>query len=490
MLYRKILAFTTAAFLFTACAKDEKFPKIDTHVAGAIDVASSADGKYFYVLNSDFDRTYNSGSILVISEDGEKVGAVQTPRLGRSLTLAGTDLIVTFDKAEDDEHYEVHLYDLSKDPVKPELAAVWTDRQKELRLDCSPISASAREGYQHFVVTCIGGRMFVGTFKTPRSASELKPIRDYSKNGRTRRALYIDPQRELLFAFPTDLGEQKNTDFLTKDEKSYDPKTGKATDIPNEIPDEYEDNKFRRKNSGVYRSRYQYLLVDLAAERAAGFPFRYLDDEDDKVVPDEQRWIYFTLANSDKTSSDTEAQITNMNEKHYRTNFWTAQPNPLDASSFYLSHRGKKSKASRFANNIVKVTIGYKKKEGDTSKTLTLQYERVYGFGNELDVKNHFPGDFKVQIVNNQLTLVVNHFKDLVNFRKDSAFSIGAKVLDGPESSSEIKSTNQSSSYYQVAVNERGRILTCSFYSNAVIPLELEPGTAINLGWGEIKRIQ
>jgi hypothetical protein len=412
--------------------------------------------------------------------------------LGRSLTVAGDDMLVTFGREDEKSPAAVHLYDVGGDnQTNPKLVRAWTSDTPNLRLDCQPINAVMRKGYDHFVVSCAGGRLFMGTFEEDRSKSKLKLVRDYDRAGRSRRALYIDKQKNLLYAFPTDDGKVATNDFITKDAKTYDPTSLKSKNEPNEVPDEYEYNRYRIRNSGPQRSRYQFIVYDIAAERAKGFPLRSFDDEKDSVAQAEQRWLYFSLANWDGTEDIQLAE----DERQYRTNIYSVQPDPESLDSFYISHRGKQSKQARFSNNIIRVTVKRNPKTPGVWTQDAFEFQRVYGMKKELDVNNHFPGDFRVQSIKGQVMLIVNHFKDLVNFRKDAYFSIAAKLIKGRDLEengwrSEISSSNQAESFYHVAANERGKILSCSFYSNSVIPLELEPGTAINLGWDEIKKIE
>lgn len=475
--------------LTLGCTDPEEFAQINQSVASPIDVAVGDDGKYFYALNADFDRTYNTGSILVISEDGDKVGAVQVPRLGRAIAVAGNDLIAVYDKYDDDSDFAIHLYDLSNDPTKPELVKQWTKENSELEdFDCTPINIAMRTGYKHFAVTCRIGKLFLGTLETPRTNSELKLVRDY---GKTRRAMYLDSQKELLIQFPTDMDFQRTTDLLADDTKTFDDETGRVTNKPNEVPDQYEDTKFRRRSLNNERRRFQFSVYDIAAEREKGFPRLDIDQEnDEKAINKELRWTYFTLRDFDH-SPDTSAGITDLKSKHYRTNFWAAHPDPLDPNAFYLSHRGKHKKQNRYANSIIRVSI-----TGDLTQTDpvpftkdVLSFERVYGFSGELDPKNHFPGDFEVKFINGRLTLIVNHFKDHVNFRGKAAFSVAAKLLDGGQWRRELSSTSSSNSYYQLAVNERGKALVCSFYGDALIPLVVDPGANMTVGWNNIERI-
>lgn len=75
----------------------------------------------------------------------------------------------------------------------------------------------------------------------------------------------------------------------------------------------------------------------------------------------------------------------------------------------------------------------------------------------------------------------MNHFRDLVNWlRSDTYFSLGAKTLDD-ESLDEIQGTlsGDVTSYFQVAITDSGKALSCSFDGNAVLLLEVVPGVGI-----------
>src|SRR5690606_1449077 len=116
----------------------------------------------------DFDRTYNKGSVLVLDSDGNKLNAVQVPRLGRSIEIVGTDMLVTIDRQGEDESEgegqdEPHLlvFDIS-DPELPVL-------KKDFVLDCnSPINTAMRKDYKHFALVCMDGSLYVGTFAGDR----------------------------------------------------------------------------------------------------------------------------------------------------------------------------------------------------------------------------------------------------------------------------------------------------------------------------------
>ncbi len=76
--------------------------------------------------------------------------------------------------------------------------------------------------------------------------------------------------------------------------------------------------------------------------------------------------------------------------KHYRTNFWSAQPDPTDANAFYLSHRGKNSEAARFAITLCGCALFGRSllaAEASTPTSKLMTFERVFGFSGEIDPK-------------------------------------------------------------------------------------------------------
>ena len=486
------LALTLLVMGGSACKKVDEFDELGDRVGSPIDVAVSDDGTRFYILNSDFDRTFDAGSILVINEEGTKLGHTQIPRLGRSMTLAGSDLLVLLDAETEEVEPQVRLFSLAENPDKPLLVKTWGPTED---MTCVPMNAAMVSGYDHFFITCTGGDLYFGTLKTPRHESTLKKVRRY---GFTRRALYLDSQRELLMAFPTDIFGQKWKDREEEDKLTYDETTGKKSDGANEVPDILEADRFERRRRGQRRA-YQFIVYDIAAERSPSdgkepFPLRELNDDDDTTAEKEQRWLYFSLTDFDGTP-DTDTGFTDLEKKYYRTNFWEAKPDPLDANGFFLSHRGRNTK---HANNLVKVSmigdLRAKDSDGNFLKTESvLSFERVYGFNGEITDDNKdklYPGDFAVADVQGQKTLLLNHFRDLVNFRDNFHFGIVSKSLDQGFWLDEILTDDAGQSYFQVAMNSRGKAISCAFYGNAVIPLEVKPGAGITLGWSDLKRIQ
>ena len=175
-----------ALIWMSGCAREEKFPALAQRVASPVDVAVSSDGDYFYVLNTDYDRTYNRGSILVLDATGRKQHAVATPRLGRNLVVANNRMLVTFDRSTATDTPTVHLYSLAN-ARKPRLQQSWP-------LSCSPLNTVMRGDFPYFFISCGHGELFIGN----SSDLSLKHVRTYQY---PRRALYLDPQRQLLFAF-------------------------------------------------------------------------------------------------------------------------------------------------------------------------------------------------------------------------------------------------------------------------------------------------
>ncbi len=477
------------AITMTSCRKEEKFPAIGDKIAGPVDSAVTENGDYFYLLNADFDRTYNQGSLLVLDSEGKKVKTVTLPRLGRTLALAGKDLLITVD-AQDDKTTgpQVLLYDVSS-PTEPTL-------KKAMPLSCSPANAVIRNNYSYFAVACFDGSIYIGTLAEDRSQSTVKKVRQWSLN---RRALYLDTERDLLLGFPSISGRPEVSDREFLDVTQYDTQAkevlGSSNEkVANEVPDPLEQNR-RALSNKTQREVYQFFVYDIAKEKqnapdctpsaqdSCDFPYR---DRSSKIAEKELRWIYFKLDNFDGTPDQSE-HFNDNQYKYYRTNFYEAKPDPEDTNSFYLSQRGIPND-SQYSNQIVKVTYtGDLRAENDPPKTEdVLQFTRVYGFKGAQANKNSYPGDFEVLPINGQKTIVVNHFRDLITWsRNDTYFAISAQLLDNPNWFSEL--TGQLSpkadirTYYQVAVNSKGRAIAPSFYGNSAILFDITPGVGIEI---------
>lgn len=457
----------------TACKRDEKFPSIDNRLVTPTDVAADSTGNFFFVLSSDDSRDYNVGSIVVFSKEGDKVGVVLTPRLGRTLTVAGSDMLVTYSYAGEDSPSKAELYDVS-DPTAIKLTASW------LLGDCNPINAVMRANYQYFAVSCSSGAIFIGELATPRSASKINLVRRYPG---ARRALHLDTSRNLLIAFTSDLRSQYLLDTEMVDVSSYtDDNEGTITATPNEIPDVWETTRADRRNKSR-RGIYQYVVYDIAAEAAKQFP----QVDDYTTVLSELRWTYFKLANFDG-SPDIALDATQASKRYYRTNFWDAQPDPTDSDAFFLSHRGTSDTSragSPHANSIIRVRITGDLRPAGTTAPFTedvLMFERVYGFKGELEPSGKsFPGAFEVSMVNGAPLLVVNHFRDIKNFPASRYSSLASKVIGENGWFSEITESATGHSYSNIAVTPSGRAMAISFYQNLAILLDATPGAAITV---------
>lgn len=186
---------------------------------------------------------------------------------------------------------------------------------------------------------------------------------------------------------------------------------------------------------------------------------------------------------------DTSAGFTDPNVKSYQTNFWHAEPDPDNENLFYLSKRNPPASRYNTGNNVISVTVkgdgGKVADDGTIPETSSfLSFKRVYGFVGEIDLEDdnklHYPSDFRVRYINGQKVLLVSHFRDLVYFRADQRrYSIFGKTLDSNFWANELKTTDPADSFFEIAVNPRGVAMACSFYGNAVIRLEVSPGTDI-----------
>lgn len=484
----KILLLIFCANLpLLSCKREEKFPDLGTNFANPSDVAVSESSQYFYALNSDFDRTYNKGSILVLDKDGVRAGVTETNRLGRAMNVAGNDMIVVFDRSEVQQNPEARLFDLT-DPKQPKLVKIFD-------LPCVPLNSVLRKDYKYFAVTCINGGLLVGELKTPREDSTLQLVREYDK---TRRALHLDSARNLLFGFVTDMGKQDLFERVLDDVQTINDSTP-TEGIPgaDEVPDIWQTSKRLRSNT-PRNEIFQFFVYDLAAEAAKGFPLVGISNAD---VQKELRWLYFCLSNFDGTPDPDgvcDGTDGGPKKKLYRTNFWEAKPDPVDPSAFYISHRGVG--ATLFANDVVKVSLtGNPRIGSDGVVPMTAdfaKFERVYGFPGEVEADGtkadlHYPGDIEAIVISGRPMLVVNHFRDLVFWKKgEFRFGITAKVIGENSWFAETETpkdppppdkltADPSTSYYQVAISPEGKGVSCSFYGNTVIMLDIAPGTDI-----------
>lgn len=490
-----VLLTALALVMAIGCGRKENFPTLGTNVASPVDIAVSDDGKYFYALNADFERKYNAGSILIMDADGNKLKALEIPRMGRSINVVGNVMIATLDYSANagNSQPHVYIYDLA-DPVNPALKV-------DLIPDCSPVTSAMRKGYQYFAVTCANGSLFLGKLETDLSQSTIKKVRQFS---RPFRALHFDAKRNLLIGFPDQPDKPSTGDAELIDANTYNTIGTLTAASPNEIPDQYEQTRRAWADLSA-RQSYQFLVYDIAAEEknaplcttssinpSCDFPFRLSTDT---VSQGELRWLHFRLKDQSGTP-DASTFLNNPSYKYYRTNFYAVRPDPEDSDVFYLSQRGAPA-ASPYANQIIRVRItGELRPTYDEAKKAytflptadEMQFERVYGFKGAQLSQYSYPGDFRIVMINDKKTVVVNNFRDLVNWTRGDAngsYWIGASLVDDPtwyaQLTGQLAPANDIRSYYQVAVNNSGRGASCSFYGNQIIFFDVNPGSAINI---------
>ncbi len=462
---RSTIVFLSLSTGFVACKKEEEFPALGNRVANPVDVAVDSSETYFYALNSDYPRDFNQGSLLVLDTEGAKVNSFALPRLGRSLTVAGSTLIVTLSNSGESTP-KILLFDIST-PQTPQLA-------KTIELtECNPLNAVAKAGYKYWAVSCSNGPILAGELTNPLANSTLKKIRNFRMS---RRALHLDTTRNLLLAFPTDFGKQEFGDIQADDSKTVNESDDSEVAQPNEIPDQYERSRLERAKKSR-NEIHQFAVIDLNESATAGWA-----EKDLTSSMQDLRWIYFNLTNSDGTL-DMPATTTNQNTKYYRTNFWEAKPDRADASTFYLSHRGTMDKnvsVSPHANNVIRVKITGNIADRSAKTKDVMTFERIYGFKSELEKSDrHFMGDFELATVQGKSVLLVNHFRDLVNWPEQGYFSVAAKIVGDNTWFDEDSSTSSGKSFYQVALTSSGRALAANFYGNSLILLDVTPGVGI-----------
>lgn len=482
-----------------ACTTEEVFEDLDGRMAGPTDVASY--GEYFYVLNSDFDRRFNQGSIIVIdpnaAEGAEKRAVVETPRLGRSMFVdeANNLMVVTYDRDEEDGLGLVELRQITEDGLNIALQASWP-------VSCSPANAMTSPLGNYLVMSCLGGDLWVGKINQENlSQTSFQRVRDYRF---TRRALHIyeTESKAVLFAFPTDIADQNLADVSLFDTKRLNlgqeiqiDDEGNVTSLEdgaNEVPDDFENESsdLRRQQQ---RFTYQFVVYNLKAEesRGEGFPYVELGSITEPTQANyELRYLYYTLQ-LESGSYDTNDQYNNPDTKFYRTNFWTAQPDPDYDNVFYLSQR---SPANSFilGNDIVRVRINAEV-IGDNPEKLPvssqiLQFERVFGYSRDNPNLLNYPGDFEVFQSRGEKLLAINHFRDAVYWSPNQQrFSVDLMSLDQQNRDrfnrpvQRIIGAGFEQSYYQLAINDSGTMMSCSYYGDSVLILDVDVNAGISL---------
>ena len=415
--------------LLATCSVAEKFPARGNEIPGPTAVAVADDGKHFYVVSSDFDRTYNGGMLIVLDDQAKRLNTIEVPRLARSMSVGGDSLLLTFGRDRDDDKARVELYSLAK-PHAPSLRHGW-------EIDCQPLNSTMSKDYRYFFVTCSNGDLYLGD----RQELSLPKVRSY---GQARRAIYLDVDRQLLLTFVSAIDNQKYRDLTMTDRLTY--RDGKEIAGANEIPDDWEKRHVRQQKKRLF----QYTVYDIEAAANAGFPHQERQEE--------FRWLYYDFDESEK------------DDKTYRTNFWDTQADPDSADSFYLSQRGTGSSS----NNILQVTIkgDLRVIGGKTPKTSDVLQIKSVQTVEEVE----FPGDIAVERVNGRKVLLVNTFRDFVNWQRHEVFfAITAFTINKPQWQESFTSSRADQSYYQFAVNKQGLVVVSAFYGHKVFALRLTP---------------
>ena len=452
--------------LVISCSEPEEFKTLGKNVAGPIDITESAT--HFYVLNADIDRVYNQGSIMVLDTDGEIVSTLSTPRMGRFLVIRDDILIAGFGQTDQYETpAQIKFYDISN----PENITL----EKSITMDCSPVNAVSPSNYQYFAVSCLGGKIYMGTWGASLEDTELKFVRQ--PDSITRRALYIDTSRNLLLAFTTAYYYPREPEFRDArylDQSSYD-ESFNETSGANEVPDNLESSQdileaLARSDNDL---QYKFLVYDIASESAKGFPSIENDSPDAKL---EMRWLYFE---SNRSKIDFAA-----GEKYYRSNFWMTLPHESDPNSFYISQRGNENN-SPDSNAIFKfrITADPLPSGGQAPTTSSfLTVTAAYGYETEPTVAalQRFTHNFATATTNSQDYFVVNEFKDKSIKKEyfDSAnYALGFQTTAG-EKIGVKNNSDRANAYFAVgAIGDK--VLAGSFYSNQLILFQVAPGSDI-----------
>ncbi len=465
-------------YLTVSCRKDVALPDIKKNISGPVDIESVQDGQFFLVLNSNKDRQYNSGSILVVDSEGEKHSSFPVRSLAKEMVVAGDDLLVIFDKdtkrrgeADDPGTARVELYHIEVKEHEPNLVFKkgWDFKAK----DCIPWSVVAKKDYSYFAVACAGGGLMMGELKEPLEDSRLDLVRQYG--GVTKRAMHIDSENGLLFAFPTDIGIPRSSDAQYEDKIAWDEASSSELPTSNDVPDYVDQSKLQRDRNSREGFSHQFIIYDITKEAQEvkeladdkGHSFNFKSVDDNKVlINSERRWLSFTL------KSDTVEE----GKKFYRTNFWSAIPDPSDPRIFYLSHRGSAT------NSIIKVALkdGFKDNLKDaTKKTSDLfDFEQVFGFKetNQYNDKNYLTNFklFSEDSADATKFLLIDNFRDKEIFKEQRYSLILSPLGKATDFFDEVSSTKLIDSYFGFCVGVENRVLASSSYGDSVTLFKIE----------------
>lgn len=474
-----------------SCKTEEKLPSLGDQLAGAVDLVSSPNNDYIYVLNSDYERRFDQGSILIVDPNAapgaQKLKSIPTERMGVSLSIAQNLLFVTYADPEGYEKGLAEIWDLT-DELSPQLLS-------RHDVPCVPINGIIAPTLPYFALSCRSGAIFLG--KNPRSTAEAPATLELSRFYEyDRRALYFyeTAGKAYLFGFPTDFEDLDSSDATLEDTKKYDVATDTVIDGSNGVPDAFENSETARRRT-ILAAPFQMFLLPVSDEEAAGQAeretsgnftnFRFLARGTylkPSLADKELHFIRFTLLESNGQPSAAE-NITTPNFHRYRTNFWDAKMGPeKNPSIFYMSQKGDYGSES---NNVVRLLVN----PAALANPYALKFEdllsvnRVYGFAIDRDNAGRFPGDFEFATIGGEPMLFVNSFRDLIYFSSAPFYSVTRKLLEGPASTQEVPSSKDSASFqesfYQLAISKSGKVLTSSFYGNTLYLFDGSPSVSI-----------
>ncbi len=481
-------------FAGVACNTEEKLPDLGEKISGASDIVTSPSGRYFYVLNSDYERRFNKGSILIIdseaSEASQKVKAIKTPRMGRSLAVGQGLLFATYTDPQARESGTLEIWDLTNETDPVLLTST--------PIPCQPLNGIIAPTLPYAAVSCKGGWIYM--LKNPRGSAAapttLDLVRGYELD---KRAIYFHETagKAYLFGFPTDLDRPDYADQPLVDAKTYDIATDALKDGANGVPDRFEETEAARRRT-ILAAPYQMFIYPVSDEETASKEpqnasvppfqtFRYIAPGTflkPSLSNQELHYIHYILLQTNGQPSASEA-ITDPNTARYRTNFWEAKIGPENNGAiFYLSQRGDYGSES---NNVLRVEVN----SDSLANAKSLKFEdlftvnRVYGFDIDRDNSGRFPGDFEFSTLEGQSLLFINSFRDSFYYSTAPFYSITRKSLDEPAFSAEVPSSynstefNGSKSFYTLAISQNGKVLSSSFYGNALYLFNGAPSASI-----------
>ena len=505
----------------SGCALEvEKYVPLGDKVAHPS--AITHDGERFYVVNSDMERVHNAGSILTLNQQGDKLGVISTPRLGRFIVARQPFLVVGYSPTN---QYKTPAQLIIYDAREPKNLRVY----KKFELSCSPISATVPRNYNYFSVSCDDGKLHVGYFTKSATADlpdiKLRLVRDYGPHA--RRAVHIDTKHHHLYAFSTDWQRSEFEDVIMADSLEYvttpqEPEMQGPVDfkgvvssrsaVPlyevkrsNEIPDAWESlTQLTLEEQHEMWSQYQVAILDLRelAQNQFAFVDRYADQ-----AQSEFRWLYF------QPESSTVAVP--KKHKYYRSNFWQVVADPQDSARFFISQRGVQGQAKNAdVNSIYQVEIVGSPfavedtDEGEDSDDSTsdeldemaavdaadtpshpqtvefLKFSKAWGHGSQSSIysrsledmlsvvgphvnsKIRFTGNFELMEHNNSRLFLINDFRDPSLF-DNNAYSLTLTGLKQGSPEDLMVFTNRSRSYFAIAAID-DIVLAGTFYTHTL----------------------